>query len=303
MTVDDLTPEQMAEALEASGDYRVLRRLDPRSLLSTANNVPIQILRLGLFIDVETTGLDTMTDEIIELGAVPFTYLPDGKIFDILEPYHNYRDPGRPIPPKITEITGITDEMVKGQAIDQQGLGLLLEHKPAPIVAHNADFDRRFLERLCPAFVERPWACSATQVDWAAEGYAGTRLEYLAMGAGYFYRAHRAVDDCLAGVAMLALPLPRSGVPALARLLENGRAVTWRVWAKDSPFAVKDALKARGYRWYDDKRCWAIDVPADTEGLAPMQEIEWLRQVAYGGRPVELPVHRITAYDRFSIRV
>jgi DNA polymerase III subunit epsilon len=296
-----LALEAALALVEASPDYRVLRRLDVRSLLSPT--VPSDGIRWGLYVDVETTGLDTATDEIIELGAVPFGYTPDGRIVQVGAPLSKLRDPGRPIPPRITEITGITDGMVSGQVIDTLPLEALLSAqplKPAPIVAHNADFDRKFLERLFPAFAERPWACSATQVDWAAEGYAGVKLEYLATAAGYFYPAHRVVDDCLAGVAMLALPLPKSGVPALARLLENGRAVTWRIWAKGSPFAVKDALKARGYKWYDEKKCWAIDVPDNIYG--PEQELTWLRHAAYGGRPVELPVHKITAYDRFSVR-
>jgi hypothetical protein len=45
-------------------------------------------------------------------------------------------------------------------------------------------FDRRFVETLCPAFAEKPWACSLSGVDWAGEGFEGSKLGYLAMRHG-----------------------------------------------------------------------------------------------------------------------
>ncbi len=66
------------------------------------------------------------------------------------------------------------------------------------VIAHNAGFDRRFLEKLAPGFALKAWACSQSQIDWEGEGIEGTRLSYLVAGAGYFYDKHRAVNDCLA---------------------------------------------------------------------------------------------------------
>ena len=60
----ELGHEEMASALEASGDYRVLRRLQPRMFKPDF----IPSARLALYVDVETTGLDPRQDEIIELG-------------------------------------------------------------------------------------------------------------------------------------------------------------------------------------------------------------------------------------------
>jgi DNA polymerase-3 subunit epsilon len=284
----------MAKTLEGSGDYRVLRRLDPRVAEADADGGD---LRTALFIDVETTGLDTAKDEVIEIAAVPFAYGADGRIFEIRDPFHGFRDPGRPIPPGITAINGITNEMVAGHNIDVDALARLAE-SAAPIISHNAAFDRPFSERLSDVFALRPWACSMSQIDWPAEGYSsGTRLEYLAMRAGFFYNRHHAIDDCMAGIAMLASVLPVSGAPALSKLLECGRRATLRIWAQGSPFESKDLLKDRGYRWYAGRKCWAADVDEELK----QAEIAWLCQTIYR-RNVAPVVQKITAFDRFSIR-
>lgn len=289
--------EAAAQALEASGNYRVLRRLVPRSVIESADGSET---RSGLFVDVETTGLDPARDEIIELAMVPFTYGVDGRIFEVREPFQKLREPSRPIPAEITALTGITDAMVAGKSIDPEEVAEFAKDASL-IVAHNAVFDRRFLERLSPVFVGKPWACSMTQVDWSSEGYEGVKLAYLAMGAGFFYERHRATQDCLAAIEVLAARLPKSGVPAMARLLETARRSTWRIWAENSPFDAKDRLKARGYRWNGDNpahpRAWYVDV-AENEREA---ELEFLRTEIFR-REVELPMRKISALERFSDR-
>lgn len=140
-----------------------------------------------------------------------------------------------------------------------------------------------------------------SQVDWAGEGHEGTKLAYLAVGAGFFYERHRATNDCLAAIKLLSLPLPRSGRLALGKLLETARAPTWRIWAENSPFELKDSLKARGYRWNSDTggapRAWYVDVDeADRDA-----ELEFLKTEIYRGE-IELLTRHINAYDRFSDR-
>jgi len=288
----------MAAALEASGHYRVLRKLQPRTRFSEPDG---SRTRLGLFVDVETTGLESSRDEIIELAMVPFTYALDGRIFEVGEPFHRLRQPADSIPPEITAVTGITDEMVAGKSIDPTEVAAFAA-PAAFVVAHNAAFDRRFLERFCETFTTKPWGCSMSQVAWADEGYEGVKLAYLASGAGFFYDKHRAVHDCLAAVELLARPLPMSGALGLAQLLERARRPTWRIWAEGAPFELKDALKARGYRWNSEHggapRAWYIDVEeADREA-----ELTYLHAEIYG-REIDLLSRRIEAHDRFSDRV
>lgn len=117
------------------------------------------------------------------------------------------------------------------------------------VIAHNASFDRRFLERFCPALVQNPWACSFSEVRWADEGFESAKLAYLAMSSGFYYDRHRAVHDCHAAIEILSRPLPVTGVYTLAALLKAARGTTLRCWAENSPFEFKNALKQRGYRW------------------------------------------------------
>jgi DNA polymerase-3 subunit epsilon len=254
-----------------------------------------------MVVDVETTGLDPRRDEIIELAMTPFSYGLDGAVFSVGESFQGLRQPSEPITPEITSITGITNEMVAGRVIDPAAVAEFAA--PASlIIAHNAAFDRRFLERFSDVFSTKAWACSLSQIDWAAEGFEGAKLAYLAQATGFFYDRHRAMHDCLATVELLSTKLPRSGVTGLGRLLDGARGVTWRIWAENSPFDLKDVLKARGYRWNGDPgpepRAWYIDVPeAQREA-----EVRFLRAEIYR-REVDPLVRRIDAYDRFSDRI
>ncbi len=68
MTPIDQDLAAMAQTLDESGEYRVLRRLAFRQRFST----PTELTKVGILLDVETTGLDTASDEVVELGMVKF---------------------------------------------------------------------------------------------------------------------------------------------------------------------------------------------------------------------------------------
>jgi DNA polymerase-3 subunit epsilon len=289
--------EAMAALLEASGQFRVLRRITLRPPRDVPPGVP---RRLGLLLDLETTGLDPAQDEIIEMAMLPFTYGLDGTVYAVGEPFSRLRQPSQPIPPAVAELTGLTDEQVAGHHIDPAEVAAFVA-PAALIIAHNASFDRRFAEAFCAAFVAKPWACSHQGVDWAAEGFEGSKLGYIAMQHGLFFGGHRALHDCEATLEILARPLPRSGVTGLAQLLATARQAGWQIWATEAPFHCKDDLKARGYRWNGEAngqpRAWYIDVPE----AAQEAECAFLCEQIYG-RPVEPVQQRLTAYERFSVR-
>ncbi|MBN9529766.1 MAG: 3'-5' exonuclease [Alphaproteobacteria bacterium] len=290
--------ERMAAELEASPDYRVLRRLRPRSMLNPADGTPT---RRAVFLDLETTGLDPTRDEIIEIAMVPFTYGADGKIFEIGEPYASLRQPSRPIPPEISALTGIDDAMVEGKAVDLDAVRAMAGGA-AVVIAHNAAFDRPFAEGLDGIFATRPWACSMSQVPWSDEGFEGTKLGYLAARQGFFFDGHRAIDDCLAAIELLARRQPISGELALQQLLDAARRPGWRIWAEGAPFELKDRLKARRYRWNGEAngkpRAWFVDVAEERFD----DELAFLRDEIFA-REVDPFACRITAHNRFSDRV
>lgn len=100
----------------------------------------LEIFKDGIVaIDLETTGLSPLIDEIIELAAIKIT--PES-----LDVWDTLIDPQKPIPPETTEIHGITDQMVEGQPVIKEVFEPFLKFTEGlPIIAHNAKFDIGFL--------------------------------------------------------------------------------------------------------------------------------------------------------------
>jgi DNA polymerase-3 subunit epsilon len=174
--------------------------------------------------------------------------------------------------------------MVAGRRIDDATVAALVE--PADLViAHNAKFDRPFLEARFPVFAEKPWACSINDVPWDAHGLGSVKLGWLLMEhAGLYFRAHRAGDDCQAAVHVLATPFADDGSLPMRHLLESSRRQTVLVRAVGSPFDSKDALKARGYQWDPGSssraKAWQKEIGED----ALDAECAWLQGTIYKGR-------------------
>jgi DNA polymerase-3 subunit epsilon len=287
--------EDLVRRLEATGDYRVLRRLVPR--LSTPAGTGD---RVGVIVDFETTGLDATRDEIIEAALIKFRY-SCGEVTGIIDTFQGFNQPSAPIPTEVVGLTSITDELVAGHKIEAAVVESFVADTNI-VIAHNAGFDRKFAERYWDIFRHKPWACSATGVDWQKHGFGGLKLTYLLTEAGFFHDAHRALDDCHATLEILARRLPATSTTALAALLDRARRKAFRVWAEDAPFALKDVLKRRRYRWNDGAdgrpKSWHIDV----EEAELDAELSFLRNEIYLC-DVEINCREITALDRFSTRV
>ena len=289
--------EAMAERLAGTGRYRILRQLLPRPVSAAGWPRAGEGARIGIILDTETTGLDHAKDEIIELGMVAFLF-NDAGIGEVIGVFSGLHQPSQPISAEITRITGITDDMVAGQALDLDAVARFVE--PADLViAHNARFDRPFCERFLPGLDVKPWACSVAEVGWAGFGFEGAKLGYLVAQGGWFHNGHRAVDDCHALLEVLAAPLPKRDDTAFAHLLASSQRRRARIWAENSPFHTKDVLKGRGYRWSDGSngqlKCWWTEVDEDLHEA----EVRFLREEIYQGR-VDPFVQWLTALERFK---
>jgi DNA polymerase-3 subunit epsilon len=269
--------EAMARTLEAHPDYKLQRRLKPCLNWPGAALGEVKTI---LVLDTETTGLDQAKDKIIELALLradidTATGLPVGQV----QVYDGLEDPGKPIPTEVVAITGIRDADVQGQALDEARVAELMQGVDV-VIAHNAGFDRPFVEARLPAFAQLPWACSFADLDWKAMGRSSAKLE------------------------SLAAPLPQAAgatasTTGLARLVHAARNPSYRLSATNAPFEAKDLLKARGYRWNADQRVWATRLNDDA---ALHAESDWLRQQVYNGRHAAVQVEKMDALTKYSSR-
>jgi DNA polymerase-3 subunit epsilon len=299
---NQLEAEIAITSLHATGDYLVLRKIsldqDIRFSRKSSSNS-----RIGLCLDTETTGLNQNEDKIIELGIVAFGYGPvTGEIIRITGRYNGFEDPGHPIAKEIIEITGITDEMVKGQQFDETAIDKLAD-QASLVIAHNATFDRPFVEARFPRFKTIPWACTLNQIDWQAERLQARSLEYLLFKFGWCINAHRALDDAEGVLGLLLEQLPSSAHSVFKVLLENSAESITKLYAINAPFDKKDILKQRGYRWSDGSngtpKCWWISIPESRE----KDEFAYLAAEVYpNGRTGSVEIKRVSPVDRFSKR-
>jgi DNA polymerase III subunit epsilon len=151
--VPALDEATMVEQLEATGRYRVLKQLAPRTVRAQMWPAVGCGVSLGLVVDTETTGLDHGRDQVIELGMVAFTFDASG-IRDVVGMFSALEEPTVPIGPEIMRLTGITAEMVAGQRIDRGAAARFVDRADL-VIAHNASFDRPFCERLVGSFATK----------------------------------------------------------------------------------------------------------------------------------------------------
>jgi len=276
--------------------YRFTRPIQPRTEFS--DQAPPETLIKAVILDTETTGFNNNSDKVIELGMVAFELCPSsGQAYKVLGTFNQLEDPGFPIPPESMKVHGITDEMVHGKVIDDSELTDFLKDTRL-IIAHNANFDRPFVESRFPIFKDYAWACSLSQIPWKEEGLSSAKQEFLAYCFGFHYEGHRASNDCQALLEILQQNFPESGSLVMKRLLENITKKELIVWPLGNLYDVRDKLKARGYKWFSDRKMWAGSITLDALEL----EVEWLKTEVYDGRPFQLEQERMNAKNRFTNR-
>lgn len=170
--------------------------------------------------DIETTGFNKKEDQILEIGAV---MIEKGKIIDR---FSRFIDPQRPVPARITELTSITDEDVRGQGTIQEVLPAFKEWAgSSALVAHNAAFDTGFIQNKNAQLGEAPMTNTVVDTLELARGLFELRRYTLDSVAKHLdislENHHRAVDDAEATaeifIKCLAL-LREQGIEALSQV-------------------------------------------------------------------------------------
>ncbi len=191
-------------------------------------------------IDLETTGLDVSIAHIIEVGAVQF------RDHEIIDTYSTLVDPGIPIPPKITAITGIRQENMLGAPKLNEVIPRLRQFVgSAPVIGHNVDFDLGFLQKqgvLADNVSVDTYEMASVLLPRAPRYNLNALMQWLKLAPEGDY--HRALADALA-TARVYMTLWDKLVNELPlELLREIVAAAQKLPWKGAP-AFADALEAR----------------------------------------------------------
>jgi DNA polymerase-3 subunit epsilon len=202
---------------------------------------------IAAFIDVETTGLSTRFDEVVEFAIALFAFdRTTGQIKGIIDEYVGLRDPGRPIPADARRVHRISDSDVEGKRLDGEQILRLIDWAEF-LVAHNLSFDRPFVERLYPQAIGKTWLCSKDNVPWRQMGFSSRKLQDLLRDHDIRPEtAHRGAHDVRATLQLLSCT-DKNGTYYFKHMLDclEGRAsVAARAADKRAPVARAKAGSA-----------------------------------------------------------
>jgi DNA polymerase-3 subunit epsilon len=152
---------------------------------------------IAAVIDVETTGL-SLGDELIEIAVVLFSFeWSTGRVLECLAAYEGRREPRVPIHPEAARKHKITMSELHGERLDNTRIEDFLL-KAEFILAHNSNFDRRFVAKSLERMPASRWFCTMEDIQWLAHGFGSRKLESLARAHSVSRgRAHSALDDAL----------------------------------------------------------------------------------------------------------
>src|SRR5262245_43417126 len=219
--------------------------------------------RTFVAIDVETTGLEAGTDEVIEIAAVKFA----GD--QVLETFQELVKPRHTLPLKITRLTGITDVMLAAAPrFSEIAPGLVRFVKSYPLVGHSIGFDLKMLQAQGMRFAQPAYDTfdMATLLMPQAPAY---RLGALAAALGIAHdEAHRALSDADVTRQVFLHLLRRIEALDLHDLSEISRLTAKIEWPLRDLFGEVERAKAKnvfldeGRKTEDDRLSAGSDLPS-----------------------------------------
>ena len=242
------------------------------------------------FLDLETTGTNVKTDEVIEIAIKVISInKTDGSSLAAIDSYESLSQPEVPISERITKINGITNEMVESKSIDWDEVDKLISNSHL-VVAHNSYFDRPFLEKYLEKHI--PWACSLNDIDWFERGFINSKLELLCIWHGFFYDAHRAMNDVDSLINLVTHESYTDNMPII-ELIENARLPYYKAvlfFAYNASFV--EEVKGIGSFRYDSatKNWWKIYKSEDEAN-------EELKNLS---TEISIDLSKITSFHKFK---
>lgn len=219
-----------------------------------------------LIVDVETTGLDREKDAIVEIGYVLWSvkHATMLEVFSVL-----CRNDGN----AAEEINGIPPAPLVVSPRIEFAIDRFQDAatQAQAIVAHNAAFDRAFIERHVGVIpqVEKPWICTSEDFVWPKPGPSRS-LRDIALAHGLaITHLHRAVNDCLLVSRLFERVQETKGDVAarleLALIHAQAPKATYKALVS---FADNHLAKAAGFRWNPEKKAWLrLMGKAEVDGL------------------------------------
>lgn len=286
VTLESLTEAWARVVLRAGKDHPEHQMAQPLKLV---------------IIDTEFNGLMPLS-RVIEVGMLEVDVCRT--TWEVLQVRGTsmLNDPGEPIEPAVSRLTGINDADVRGQRADWRLVAETVESAHV-VLAHNVQADKPRIDNelrnefaLDTSHTGR-WGCTQLMIPWRDEhGAASAALQPLCWQLAGFYLdggGHRAVDDCKA----LLLLLLATG--ELQRVCERSMSPSWRV-APSTPYdpsgMTQARFKARRYRWDPDARAWGRLVWTELEAV---EEERWFNDWAGTGRKWGFWAQQVQPEDRW----
>lgn len=208
-----------------------------------------------LIVDTETTGLINAepAPKLLEVAACLYHVESKAELATVQFLLYADSNPA-------SEINGIKEESLAAVSPEIPGMDSLSKSVMSSaqslwdsadfIVAHNASFDRHFLDPVFGVKSPKTWRCSLRHITFPKAKKAKA-LGYMAVDHGIFpFGAHRALNDVTVLTALLKT------VPDLAEQLARDPVENFRFEARDLPFSLNTEAKDRGFRWDSKSRVW-----------------------------------------------
>ena len=241
----------------------VARDPSPSNRDPQPRSAPINLLIL----DTETTGLEPVSAQCIEVGAVLF-HVPSRSVLSQV----SFLLPAPANPAE--HVNGIAAEVTRLSQPWQAGLQhfLALLAGADAVLAHNAAFDAKWFGLGPLPAIDKPWICSMDDIEWPPERHLRTSpsVRDLALAYGVpVWAAHRALTDCTYLVQVL------ERCANLEDLL-NAAMEPKLLYRANLPYAERHKAKQAGFRWNEPVRgAWSRRL-SERQALALAFEVQWV---------------------------